>query len=90
MVFIRVYSGKIQQSSTIINTRTGQQLKIGKLLLMNGDVPLEVKELTAGNIGVITGTDQITTGDTLLAHSLRKDFLLNLILLLTNVNLNQV
>lgn len=73
MVFIRVYSGKIQQSSTIINTRTGQQLKIGKLLLMNGDVPLEVKELTAGNIGVITGTDQITTGDTLLAHSLRKD-----------------
>ncbi|ODV84784.1 hypothetical protein CANARDRAFT_28923 [[Candida] arabinofermentans NRRL YB-2248] len=70
MIFTRVYSGKLTSGATIINTRTGEKIKIGKLLLMNADVPQEVKQLTAGNIGVITGTDMITTGDTLVTHSI--------------------
>jgi elongation factor G len=73
MVFIRVYSGKLQPNSTIINSRTGEKIKIGKLLIMNGDTPLEVKYLSAGNIGVITGTNEIFTGDTLLGHSINKN-----------------
>lgn len=72
MVFIRVYSGKLQPNSTIINSRTGEKIKIGKLLVMNGESPLEVKYISAGNIGVITGTDEISTGDTIIAHSLTK------------------
>lgn len=73
MIFVRVYSGKLQPNSMIINSRTGEKIKIGKLLVMNGDSPLEVKYLTAGNIGVITGTDEISTGDTIIAHSLTKN-----------------
>ncbi|GAV29061.1 hypothetical protein PMKS-002540 [Pichia membranifaciens] len=73
MVFVRVYSGKLQPNSTIINSRTGEKIKIGKLLVMNGDSPLEVKYLSAGNIGVITGTEEISTGDTIIAHSLTKN-----------------
>lgn len=72
MIFVRVYSGKLQPNSTVINSRTGEKIKIGKLLVMNGDSPLEVKYLTAGNIGVITGTDEISTGDTIIAHALTK------------------
>jgi len=72
MIFVRVYSGKLQPNSTIINSRTGEKIKIGKLLVMNGDSPLEVKFLSAGNIGVITGTNEISTGDTIIGHSLTK------------------
>ncbi|VEU20384.1 DEKNAAC101393 [Brettanomyces naardenensis] len=73
MTFVRVYSGKLQPNSTVINTRNGDKIKIGKLLIMNGDIPQEVKSLTAGNIGVITGTDEISTGDTLISHSASKN-----------------
>lgn len=73
MIFVRVYSGKLQPNSTIINSRTGEKIKIGKLLIMNGDSPLEVKYLTSGNIGVITGTNEISTGDTIIGHSLTKN-----------------
>ncbi|KAH3671729.1 hypothetical protein OGAPHI_000434 [Ogataea philodendri] len=73
MVFVRVYSGKLQPNSTVLNSRTGEKVRIGKLLLMNADVPQEVKYLSSGSIGVITGTDQIVTGDTLIGHSLSKN-----------------
>lgn len=72
MTFVRVYSGKLQPNSTIVNSRTGEKVKIGKLLVMNGENPLDVKFLTAGNIGVITGTDEIATGDTLIGHAVTK------------------
>lgn len=73
MTFVRVYSGKLQPNSIAFNTRTGEKIKIGKLLIMNGDVPQEVKVLSAGNIGVVTGTDQISTGDTLISHAISKN-----------------
>jgi len=73
MVFVRVYSGKLNSNSTVIDSRTGGKIRIGKLLLMNGDIPQEVKCLTAGNIGVITGTDEISTGDTLISHAISKN-----------------
>ncbi|GME82451.1 unnamed protein product [Ambrosiozyma monospora] len=72
MVFVRVYSGKLQPGATVINTTTGEKIRIGKLLLMHGDVPEEVKFLNAGNIGVITATDNISTGDTLITNALTK------------------
>ncbi|KAG7847051.1 hypothetical protein KL941_002844 [Ogataea angusta] len=73
MVFVRVYSGKLQPHSTILNSRTGEKVRIGKLLLMNADMPQEVRHLSCGSIGVITGTDQIVTGDTLICHSVSKN-----------------
>lgn len=73
MIFVRVYSGKLNPNSTVINSRTGERIRIGKLLLMNGEIPQEVKYLTAGNIGVITGTEEISTGDTLISHAISKN-----------------
>ncbi|KAG7889508.1 hypothetical protein KL936_003082 [Ogataea polymorpha] len=73
MVFVRVYSGKLQPHSTVLNSRTGEKVRIGKLLLMNADIPQEVRHLSSGSIGVITGTDHIVTGDTLVCHSVSKN-----------------
>ncbi|KAH3663447.1 hypothetical protein WICMUC_005973 [Wickerhamomyces mucosus] len=69
MVFVRVYSGKLVSNSNIYVN--GQQIKIGKLLIMNADKPQEVSELKAGNIGVIVN-DNLKTGDTVLAHIQKK------------------
>lgn len=69
MTFFRVYSGKLASNSTVVNTRTGKKLHLRKLMLMHGDQPEEVQRISAGNIGVVAGTDNdIITGDTLVSH----------------------
>lgn len=69
MTFFRVYSGKVVSNSTMINTRTGKHLQVKKLMLMHGDEPEEVKQISAGNIGVVIGhEDDIFTGDTLVTN----------------------
>lgn len=69
MTFFRVYSGKLASNSTIVNTRTGKKIHLRKLMLMHGDVPEEVLTISAGNIGVVAGTDDdIITGDTFVSH----------------------
>lgn len=69
MTFFRVYSGKLTSNSTVINTRTGKKIHLRKLMLMHGDVPEEVQAISAGNIGVVAGTDDdIVTGDTFVSH----------------------
>lgn len=68
MTFIRVYSGKLQSNTNILNTRSGEIYRLGKLLLMHGDQPETVSLLSSGNIGVITGmVDEIVTGDTIVS-----------------------
>lgn len=69
MVFIRVYTGKFQSNTNI--TVNGEQIKIGKLLMMHANLPQEVSEITTGNIGVIV-CDKIKTGDTILYNMARK------------------
>lgn len=69
MTFFRVYSGKLASNSTVLNTRTGKKLHLRKLMLMHGDVPEEVQTISAGNIGVVAGTDDdIVTGDTFVSQ----------------------
>jgi elongation factor G len=69
MVFVRVYTGKLQSNTTIYVN--GEPLKIGKLLVMHANVPEEVSEITAGNIGVIV-SDKVKTGDTILYNIQKK------------------
>lgn len=76
MIFIRVYSGVMRNGSTIYNSTNGEKLRIGKLVKMNADKPQEIDHLSTGEIGVLTGSsisENITTGDTLISHSAKKD-----------------
>jgi len=69
MTFFRVYSGKLASNSTVMNTRTGKKIHLRKLMLMHGDAPEEVLTISAGNIGVVAGTDDdIVTGDTFVSQ----------------------
>ncbi len=65
MVFVRVYSGKLKNHATVYVN--GEKFKIGKLLVMHANVPQDVTEISAGNIGVIV-SDKLKTGDTILSN----------------------
>jgi elongation factor G len=73
LVFVRVYSGTLHQGSVIFNTANGKKERVTKLLQMQADNPLEVSKIENGNIGVIAGSKEIRTGETIVAHALKKD-----------------
>lgn len=73
LVFVRVYSGRLQQGTVLLNTSNGQKERVTKLLQMQADETIEVRSVETGNIGVIVGSKDIKTGDTLVAHSKKKD-----------------
>ena len=63
--FIKVLSGTITSDTTLVNSRTGETEKLGRLYSMCGKKATEVKELSCGDIGAIGKMDKVKTGDTL-------------------------
>ena len=63
--FIKVLSGEITSDTTLVNARTGETEKLGRLYTMCGKKSNEVKALTCGDIGAIGKMDKVKTGDTL-------------------------
>lgn len=73
MVFVRVYSGALNHNSTVLNSSTGKRERVMKLFQMHADEAIEVPSIKVGNIGVLIGTKDIRTGDTIVAHGWKKD-----------------
>ena len=63
--FVKVLSGEITSDTTLVNARTGETEKLGRLYSMCGKKASEVKSLTCGDIGAIGKMDKVKTGDTL-------------------------
>ena len=63
--FVKVIAGTIATASTPVDSRTGSQERLGKLVLMHGKVQEPVDSITAGDIGAITKLAEAATGDTL-------------------------
>nr|WP_326166800.1 elongation factor G [uncultured Oscillibacter sp.] len=62
--FVKVLSGSITPDMPMVNARTGEKVKLGRLYTIRGKKNAEVKELVCGDIGAI-GKMDIKTGDTL-------------------------
>ena len=62
--FVKVLSGSIAPDLPMVNARTGEKVKLGRLYTIRGKKNAEVKELVCGDIGAIAKMD-IRTGDTL-------------------------
>lgn len=67
---IKVCSGTIKASDTLYNVERDQEERLGKLYVLEGNKPIEVPELMAGDIGAITKLNTVRTGDTLATKNL--------------------
>ncbi len=63
--FVKVLSGEITPDTPLVNSRTGETEKLGRLYNMCGKKSTEVKVLSCGDIGAIGKMDKVKTGDTL-------------------------
>ena len=63
--YIKVLSGEITPDTVLVNARTGDTEKLGRLYTMCGKKATEVKALGCGDIGAIGKMDKVKTGDTL-------------------------
>ena len=63
--FIKVLSGEITPDTVLVNSRTGETEKLGRMYAMCGKKSTEVKVLSCGDIGAIGKMDKVKTGDTL-------------------------
>lgn len=62
---IKVNSGVLKQDDVLFNQHKDVEEKIGKLYILRGNKPEEVKELHAGDIGALAKLSKVTTTDTL-------------------------
>jgi elongation factor G len=67
LCFIRVYSGKIDAGSYVLNTRTGKKERISRLFQMHSNKQQPRDVIEAGDICAAVGFKDIRTGDTLCA-----------------------
>jgi elongation factor G len=65
LIFFRVYSGTLESGSYVLNTRTGQKERIGRILRMHANEREEVKKVFAGDIAAAVGLKDTKTSDTL-------------------------
>jgi len=69
LVFVRIYSGKLEKRQNVFNPRTRKREKINRLLRLHANSREDVETLFAGEIGAISGLKNFTTGDTLCAEN---------------------
>lgn len=65
--YVRVVRGTIKGDTPLVNSRTGDSEKIGKLQWIRGKKLSDAAEIGAGDIGAITKLPGAKTGDTLCA-----------------------
>jgi elongation factor G len=65
LTFFRVYSGKLTAGTYVLNTRSGNQERIARIVRLHANERQEIKEIFAGNIAATVGLKDTKTGDTL-------------------------
>jgi elongation factor G len=65
LTFARIYSGKLDAGSYVLNSVKDKKERIGRMLLMHANNREEIKEAHAGDIVALVGLKDTTTGDTL-------------------------
>jgi elongation factor G len=67
LTYFRIYSGRLEAGSRILNVTTGRTERVGRILMMHANEREEVPEVYAGDIAAAVGIKQVATGDTLAA-----------------------
>ena len=69
LAYIRIYSGEIEQGSTVFNPGKNKRERIGRLIRMYADRREDIQKAGAGDIAAVLGLKNSFTGDTLCENS---------------------
>ena len=64
LTFLRVYSGRLESGSSVLNSTKQKRERVGRILKMHANKREEISEVLAGDIAAV-GLRDTTTGDTL-------------------------
>ena len=65
LTFARIYSGRLNKGSTVLNSTRGKTDRIGRMVLMHANSREEISEAYSGDIVALVGLKDTRTGDTL-------------------------
>ncbi len=65
LAFMRVYSGKLDAGSYVLNARSGNKERISRIYQMHSNKQNAIEKVEAGDIAAAVGFKDIKTGDTL-------------------------
>ncbi|GAA0662066.1 elongation factor G [Kitasatospora atroaurantiaca] len=65
LTFVRVYSGRLESGTSVLNSVKGKKERIGKIYRMHANKREEIDSVGAGDIIAVMGLKQTTTGETL-------------------------
>jgi len=65
LCFFRVYSGKVENGTTVYNSTKGKRERMGRLLQMHANSRQDIDVCYSGDIAAVVGLKLTTTGDTL-------------------------
>ena len=65
LAFMRVYSGKLDAGSYVLNTRTGKKERVSRLFQMHSNKQNPIEFVEAGDICAAVGFKDLRTGDTI-------------------------
>ena len=65
LTYVRIYSGKLDSGTQVINSTKDRKERIGKIFQMHANKREERQTVVAGDIIAVQGLKQTTTGDTL-------------------------
>ena len=63
--YFRVYSGYLKKGDFLLNPRTGERVRIGRILRMHANQRTEIDEVFSGGLAATVGLKGCMTGDTL-------------------------
>ena len=69
LAFVRVYSGKLDAGSYVLNSRSGKRERISRIYQMHANKQNPMESVSAGDICAAVGFKEIRTGDTLCAEN---------------------
>lgn len=69
MSYLRVFSGKLDKDTAVVNVRTGKPVRINQLLDVQGGKQEPVDSVSVGDIFAVAKVDDLQPGDTLTADA---------------------
>ncbi len=65
LTYLRLYSGRLEAGSSVLNVTKGRKERIGKIYQMHANKRAEIASVGAGQIVAVMGLKDTTTGETL-------------------------